>query len=626
MKKLISLILACLIAFACATALGGCGKSNAETKQAFIGSRSYYSDLVESLAAPVAKIDGDALADGAASGMSGRIRLNASGLSAFSALLGDIGDTLGLAVSVVTDGVSASGDFSLEMLGETLNALFSTDGGDVVLSLPDLLDRPVKLSQSDFAGTGFGDDFDFDAYEEEHGIIDLDEDAYEADYDFDENGKFFAENGDLYVDADGDGKLDIAYYAGKYDEDFVDSMIRNTREFYESLGDDFDVDDGWTLAYDEDGNPYYVYEGDDDFDLDGDGDFDVDDDFDIDGDFDADDGFDFDFGEDDFGSTPFAPDFSYVSLIARYAEPFLNNVADGCFTRGREKFRTAGGEAELDCLTLSADGNDLYDALKKTAAQIADDPELDGIAGEHADDMREYFREFANEETSKEQRDYNKNVKLTWKRFTKDEKIIGERVSLDHPEARYTLEAGVDGGESGVLAFMKITDDKKGVDLFDAESSVGSKKSKLDLRVIANGVPYTLSVSGKTTEHDGAAVTKADVKVGIGGLTFKLFELTTTVRAFTSDEIGIDAELSVSLPKLLVGSDVDLALYCSVDMRRDPGAKPEMIDATGAYTGEDLRSEEFNATLNAAIKEKLPKIYGYFESRQNAPATDESDA
>ena len=48
--------------------------------------------------------------------------------------------------------------------------------------------------------------------------------------------------------------------------------------------------------------------------------------------------------------------------------------------------------------------------------------------------------------------------------------------------------------------------------------------------------------------------------------------------------------------------------------------------ATGAYTGEDLRSEEFNATLNAAIKEKLPKIYGYFESRQNTPATDESDA
>ena len=395
MKKLISLILACLIAFACATALGGCGKSNADTKQAFIGSQSYYSDLVESLAAPVAKIDGDALADGAASGMSGRIRLNASGLSAFSALLGDIGDTLGLAVSVVTDGVSASGDFSLEMLGETLSALFSTDGGDVVLSLPDLLDRPVKLSQSDFAGTGFGDDFD-------------------------ENGKFFAENGDLYVDADGDGKLDIAYYAGKYDEDFVDSMIRNTREFYESLGDDFDVDDGWTLAYDEDGNPYYVYEGDDDFDLDGD------DDFDIDDDFDADDGFDF--GEDDFGSTPFAPDFSYVSLIARYAGPFLNNVADGCYTSGREKFRTAGGEAELDCLTLSADGNDLYDALKKTAAQIADDPELDGIAGEHADDMREYFREFANEEISKEQRDYNKNVKLTWKRFTKDGKIIGERV------------------------------------------------------------------------------------------------------------------------------------------------------------------------------------------------------
>ena len=603
MKKLTSLILACLIAFACMTALGGCGKSNAETKQAFIGAQKYYSDLVESLAAPVAKIDGDALADGAASGMSGRIRVNASGLSAFSALLGDIGDTLGLAVGVVTDGVSASGDFSLEMLGETLGALFSTDGGDVVLSLPGLLDRPVKLSQSDFGGTGFGDDFDFDAYEEEHGIIALDENAYEADYDFDENGKFFAENGDLYVDADGDGKLDIAYYAGKYDEDFVDSMIRNTREFYESLGDDLDLDDGFDL----------------DDDLDGDDDFDIDDDFDYDYDFD-------DFGDDDFGSTPFAPDFSYVSLIARYAEPFLNNVADGCFTRGREKFRTAGGEAELDCLTLSADGNDLYDALKKTAAQIAEDPELDKVGGEYADDMREYFREFANEETSKEQRDYNKNVKLTWKRFTKDEKIIGERVSLDHPEAGYTLEAGVDGGESGVLAFMKVTDDKKGVDLFDAESSVGSKKSKLDLRVIANGVPYTLSVSGKTTEQDGAAVTKADVKVGIGGLTFKLFELTTTVRAFTSDEIGIDAELSVSLPKLLVGSDVDLALYCSVDMRRDPGAKPEMIDATGAYTGEDLRSEEFNATLNAAIKEKLPKIYGYFESRQNTPATDESDA
>lgn len=609
MKKLTSLILACLIAFACATALGGCGKSNAETKQAFIGSQSYYSDLVESLAAPVAKIDGDALADGAASGMSGRIRLNASGLSAFSALLGEIGDTLGLAVSVATDGVSASGDFSLEMLGETLNALFSTDGGDVVLSLPDLLDRPVKLSQGDFAGYGFGDDFDFDAYEEEHGIIDLDEDAYEADYDFDENGKFFAENGDLYVDADGDGKLDIAYYAGKYDEDFVDSMIRNTREFYESLDSDFDADDGFDL----------------DDDLDGDGDFDLDDDFDIDDDFDYDYDFD-DFGDDDFGSTPFAPDFSYVSLIARYAEPFLNNVADGCFTRGREKFRTAGGEAELDCLTLSADGNDLYDALKKTAAQIADDPELDKVGGEYADDMREYFCEFANEETSKEQRDYNKNVKLTWKRFTKDEKIIGERVSLDHPEAKYTLEAGVDGGESGVLAFMKITDDKKGVDLFDAESSVGGKKSKLDLRVIANGVPYAVSVSGKTAERDGAAVTESDVKVGIGSMTFKLFELTTTVRAFTSDEIGIDAELSVSLPKLLVGSAVDLALYCSVDMRRDPGAKPEMIDATGAYTGEDLRSEEFNATLNAAIKEKLPKIYGYFESRQNAPATDESDA
>ena len=599
MKKLISLILACLIAFACATALGGCGKSNAETKQAFIGSQSYYSDLVESLAAPVAKIDGDALADGAASGMSGRIRLNASGLSAFSALLGDIGDTLGLAVSVVTDGAAASGDFSLEMLGETLSALFSTDGGDVVLSLPGLLDRPVKLSQSDFAGTGFGDDFDFDAYEEEHGIIDLDEDAYEADYDFDENGKFFAENGDLYVDADGDGKLDIAYYAGKYDEDFVDSMIRNTREFYESLGDDLDLDD--------------------DFDIDDD--FDVDDDFDYDYDYDLD-----DFGDDGFGSTPFAPYFSYVSLIARCAEPFLNNVADDCFTRGREKFRTAGGEAELDCLTLSADGNDLYDALKKTAAQLVNDPELDGTAGDSADDMRSLLREIAEGEISKEQRDLNKDVKLTWKRFTKDEKIIGERVSLDHPEAEYTLEAGVDGGESGVLAFMKITDDKKGVDLFDAESSVGGKKSKLDLRVIANGVPYAVSVSGKTAERDGAAVTESDVKVGIGGLTFKLFELTTTVRAFTRDEIGIDAELSVSLPKLLVGSDVDLALYCSVDMRRDPGAKPEMIDATGAYTGEDLRSEEFNATLNAAIKEKLPKMYEFFKSRREAFTPDEVNA
>ena len=598
MKKLISLILACLIAFACATALGGCGR-NAEDKQAFIASQSYYGRLVETLAAPVADIDADAIAEAAGEGMSGRVKLNVEGLSSFASLLGDVGDSFGFDVGVVSDGAAASGDLTLEMLGETLKALFSTDGGDLLISLPDLLARPAKLSRGDFAGTGFGDDFDFDAYEEEHGIIDLDEDAYEADYDFDENGKFFAENGDLYVDADGDGKLDIAYYAGKYDEDFVDSMIRNTREFYESLGDDLDVDD----------------------DSDFDDDFDVDDDFDYDYDYDLD-----DFGDDGFGSAPFGFDPNLVQLIARYAENFLANIGDGCYSSGREKFRTADGETELDCLTLKADGSELAEALQKTCAEIAEDPDLAEIYGENADAMREYFREAATEEFPKELKDVYKDYHVDWKRFSKDGAAVGERFDVKTPESEYSLEAGVDSGSSGTLAFLKLTDEKDGIDLVDAESTVGKKKAKLKLRVIANGVPYSFEVSGKTTEQDGVKTTDADVKVGFGGFMIKLFSMTTTVRAFSGEAVDFDTELSVSLPKLLVGSNVDLSLALSVQLKRDDAAQPWKLDADGAYTPEEMENGAFAEELENALKEKLPKMYEFFKSRQPAPVTDESDA
>ena len=594
MKKLTSILLACLLTLGC-FALGGCGKA-ADDKQAFIASQSYYPQLVETLAAPVADIDADAVAN-AASGMTGRMKLDVEGLSSLGALAPDVGDSLALDLGFVTDGVAFSGDLSLSLLGETLKALFaSADEGDIVVSLPDLLDRPLRIAPEMLPSAGYGysddydefDDFDYDYDDEDYddafgeedydydddfddGLLELDDAAYEAEYDFDENGKFFAENGDLYVDTDGDGMLDIAFAAGKYDEEIVDSLISNTREFYSSY----------------DGEPFLP---------------------------------------DDYASAPFGLDAAYVSLAARYAESFLDNISEGCYSSGREKFRTADGEAELDCLTLKADGNELIAALKKTFAQIAEDEGLDEIFGEYADAMREHLRSVAAEETPKELEDYYDGFDLDWKRFTRGEVMVGERFGVKLPDGEYTLETGVDGGLSPHFAFLKLTDEKQGVDLLDAESKLSGNSADLKLRAVYGGVPYSLEISGKTSEQNGAKTTDADVRLGVGSVSVKLFKLTTAVRAFTEDAIDFDVELALELPKLLVGSDVDLRLACSVQLERDDNAKPAEIDASGAYTQEEMQSEEFSAALESALKEKLPKIYGYFESRQNANATDESDA
>lgn len=537
MKKLTSLLLACLLAFACLTTLGGCGKDAAD-KEAFIASESYYGKLVETLAAPVADIDSDALAD-AAVGCSGRVKLALAGLDSLASIPGvetaGIGDSFALDVGFVSNGPALSGDLSLTMLGETLGALVSSDGsGEIALSLPDLLPRPLLITRDMLDGLNYryndypdyGYDFESD---EELDYLDPDD-----SYDYDDSD-----------DEDLDGEF------GEEDYDFGDWNE--------------DVDDGQDY--------YPEYDG-------------------------------------DFGSMPALESYSaYVSLIARYGDRFLANVSDGCYSSGRGNFRTASGETELDCLTLKADGVELAAALQKTFAEIAEDPELDEILGDAAEQTREYLREIASDELTEAMKEQYKTLTVTWERFTRDGATLGERLNLKHPDGEYTLEAGVDSGLTSAFGFLKLTDEKQGVDLLDAESTVGSDKAKLDLTVIAGDTPYSLEINGKTTERDGANVTEADVKIGLGSLSFDLFSVTTTVREFSESRIDFDAELALNLPAMLVGADTELTLLLSADIERDDTAAPAAIDVSDAYTREEMESDEFSAALENALKEKFPRLF-----------------
>ena len=540
MKKLTSLLLACLLAFACLTALGGCGKE-ATDKEAFIASESYYGKLVETLAAPVADIDSDALAD-AAVGCSGRVKLALAGLDSLASIPGveaaDLGDSFALDVGFVSNGPALSGDLSLTMLGETLGALFSSDGsGEIALSLPDLLPRPLLLTRDMLEGLNY---------------------RYNDYPDYDDDGYDFESDEELdYLDPD-DG----------YDyDDFDDEELDD--EFGE---EDYDFGD-WNEDVD-DGQDYYPeYDG-------------------------------------DFGSMPALESYAaYASLIARYGDRFLSNVSDGCYSSGREKFRTASGETELDCLTLKADGVELAAALQKTFAEIAEDPQLDELFGEAAEQTREALREIASEDLTEDMKEQYKTLTVTWTRFTRDGATLGERLNLKHPDGEYTLEAGVDSGLTSAFGFLKLTDEKQGVDLLDAESTVGSDKAKLKLAVVAEGVPYSLEINGKTSERDGAKVTDAAVKFGFGGLSFDLFSVTTTVREFSESRIDFDAELTLNLPAMLVGGDTELTLLLSADIGRDASATPSAIDVSDAYTQEEMESDELSAALENALKEKFPRLF-----------------
>ncbi len=545
MKKLTSLLLACLLAFACLTALGGCGKEAAD-KEAFIASESYYGKLVETLAAPVADIDSgalavnsDALAD--AVGCSGRVKLALAGLDSLASIPGadaGVGDSFALDVGFVSKGPALSGDLSLTMLGETLAALVSSDGsGEIALSLPDLLPRPLLITRDMLEGLNYryNDYPDYDDYG-----YDFESDE-ELDYLDPDDGYDY----DGYDDGDPDGEFGEEDYGfGDWNED---------------------VDDGQDY--------YPEYDG-------------------------------------DFGSMPALESYAaYVSLIARYGDRFLANVSESCYSSGRGMFRTASGETELDCLTLKADGVELAAALQKTFAEIAEDPQLDEILGDAAEQTREALREIASEELTEAMKEQYKTLTVTWTRFTRDGATLGERLNLKHPDGEYTLEAGVDSGLTSAFGFLKLTDEKQGVDLLDAESTVGSDKAKLDLTVIAGDTPYSLEINGKTTERDGANVTEADVKIGLGGLSFDLFSVTTTVREFSENRIDFDAELTMKLPAMLIGGDTELTLLLSADIGRDDSATPSAIDVSDAYTQEEMESDELSAALEDALKEKFPRLF-----------------
>ena len=540
MKKLTSLLLAFLLAFGCLT-LAGCGKETTD-KDAFIASRGYYSDLVDTLAAPVADIDSDALAN-SQGGFSGRVKLALAGLSDVVTLPGsgegDL-DSFSLDLGFVTDGLAASGDLSLTVLGETLRALFSSDGsGDVALSLPDLLPRPLLITRDMLAGLNYRyNDYPDYGYE------------FESDEELD------------YLDPD-----DSYDYDDSDDEDLDD-------EFGE---EDYDFGD-WNEDVD-DGQDYYPeYDG-------------------------------------DFGSMPALESYAaYASLIARYGDRFLANVSDGCYTSGREMFRTAAGETELDCLTLKADGEELVAALQKTFAEIAEDPELDELLGDGAAEAREFLREAAAEELSDDVKGYYKDIVITWNRFTRSGAMIGERLNIKNSYiGEYTFEAGIDSGiaSASAFAFLKLTDEKNKVDIIEAESSVGPEKAKLNLTIVAGGVPYSVEVDGKTTERDGVKTTDADVKVGIGGFSVDLFSVTTTVRAFDENAIDFDAEVSMKLPAMLIGRDVELALRCSVGLERGDAAAPAMIDTSDAYSQEEMESDGFAAGFENALREKFPRLFEF---------------
>ena len=596
MKKLISIILAFVLAFACCAALGGCGKA-ADSKEAFITSRNYYSDLFDTLAAPVADIDTAALADAQAAGMTGKLSFSLEGLSALQNMISSflpegfpVISDCAFDVDFVTDGVAASGDVMLTLLGETLKAAFSSDGENVALSLPDLLSRAVVFGPGELGAFGYNiesnysgydydydesgyagdddlddlDDFDdLDDYYEDYGILDLDEAAYDAEYDFGENGKYFAENGDLYVDYDGDGRLDDAFAAGKFDEETIDYVIKITRD---TLGDDFG---------------YFPT----DFDL---------------------------LGADS------------IPLLRRFVDLFLENLSESCYSSGKETFRTADGEAELDCLTLSADGGELLDAYKKSLTALADDALIGETYGENADSVRELLRSSASECDEPEYVAEAAECALSWTRFTRNDAIIGDRLYVSAPDAEYTLEAGLDEGYNTTLAFLKLTDEKQGVDLLDAESSVGSKKGELSVSFYANGSTYSFKISGKTKEENGVKTTDAKIKLGLGDISFDLFNLKTTVRAFDENAVDFDFELSSDIMKLLSGGS-GFGVKLAVTARRDANAAPDAIDVTGAYTFEDTLGEEFNEEFESNFKEKFPNIYALLQSRAGAeePSTAE---
>ena len=569
MKKLISITLACVLAFACLTALGGCGKTAAESKQAFIASQDYYSGLVETLAAPVADIDADAIADAQAAGMSGKVSLSAEG---FDRLLGlgdgdasDGGSSFGVDFDFVSDGTAASGSVALTLLGETLNALFSSDGSDIAISLPDLLPRPLLITKDMLAGLNrsYNDYPDYD---------------WELLYD---------ENNEPYY-----------YYSDDSGNEFFSYPDDNDYAYPDDLDDLDGLDDGEG-----------VYSSEDD---------DIDPDVDVDPD---------DFGREDeyeyFDSVDF--DVAYVSLIARYADRFLANVPESCYSSGKEDFRTASGAKELDSLTLEADGNELMEALAQTFTEIADDPGIDEIYGEKAEVVREYLRDAANGEFPQEMKDHYSQFRVKWTRFTENDATVGERFNVKLPDNEYTLETGL-YTDAEAFAFIKLTDDKQNSELLDAESTVGKNGGKLDVEYTVNGMKNSFSVSGKTTERDGAKVTEADVKIGFGGVSLNIFKLTSTVRACDENAIDFDFEFSTELPALIFGADTSFELKLSADIRRDASAVPEAIDVSDAYTQQEMESEEFGKELENALKEKFPDIFELIESRRAAMEAAAADA
>lgn len=504
MKKLISLILACALAFACLAALGGCGKE-IDSKRAFIDSESYYAALADNLAAPVADIDSQAIADAQAGGYEGSVSFSVEGLEAlqnalesvFAQFFPDGAPALltdgSFDIDFITDGLALSGSFDAVMLGETLRMIFFTDGeGNGGYMLPDLLGRPVRIDSA--AQGDFSEFFDPQAAE--------------------------------------------------------DAETAETEE----------VSCGFL-----DGTPADEAE-------------------------------------------PLIDEALMLRLLAKYADRFLENLPDDCYSNGKDEFVTADGVEELDCVCLSADGKTLLGAFVKTLRELAQDADLGELFGDETAQVREKLNAAADEaETDETVLVQAAKSALAWTRFMKNEKTVGEKLYAALPEAEYTVTAGIDEGDED-YAYLTVVDEKGGFTLFSAESRVGKKKATLDISFDADGTTYSFSVSGKTKEQEGVKTTEANIKIGYGEFSFNVFKIVTGVRAFDAERIDLDCEISSDIISMLTKGKT-LKLDFAIDAKRVADAAVETFDLSGAYTDEEIADMTFANELAASMREKLPNIY-----------------
>ena len=510
MKKLISLLLACALAFACLTALGGCGKE-IDSKRAFIDSESYYAALADNLAAPVADIDSEAIADAqAAGGYTGKVNFSAEGFEALQSIFAQFYPEgapaltdLAFVLDFATDGLDSVGSLDVTMLGETLRMIFSSDGdGATALRLPDLLSRALLID--DEMMSAFSSSFisqhelpDADAAEGEI------EDAEEA-------------AGSSFLPAD-DG-------AGYFDESLIENSVA-------------------------------------------------------------------------------------LRLVAEYSDRFFENLPEECYSSGKEYFTTADGEEELDCVCLSADGKALLGALVKTLRELAQDDGLSELFGDEAAQVRDELVKAA-DTLEKDETALVQAAKsaLSWTRFMKNEKIIGDKIYAALPEAEYTVTAGIDEGDGEDYAFLTVVDEKGGFTLFSAESRISGKKGELDIAFDVDGTTYSFSISGKTKDRDGVKTTEANIKIGYGEFSFNVFKIETAVRAFDENRIDFDFEISSDIISMFMKGSA-LKLKLSVDAERVDSILIDTIDVSDAYTAEEIESGAYVDELKSNMRQKLPHIY-----------------